>query len=232
MDFLGLGLKKGRHRLSGSFSKTSPKISLSISPILSRMSRGSSSRPDSMNIFNHGAFKLLVLGSAGVGKTTICRRYVGYDFHETCQPENEVFDTSIFIGMPGENITRQYDLEIYDTNDHVSKANFQDYTNNLVSADGFILVYSKDSKASFMKLAEIICDIRHFKSSTVPIIMLGNKSDLGRIKYEVKENDLSILPFDHFNVSASKNEFIQEAFNSIVQKCAKQKDEENSHKEK
>ena len=97
-------LRKRSRSSSGKLS--SPKLN-------DRSSCGSSNSSNMMGIINHGEFNLLVLGASGVGKTSICRRYCGYDFIDYEKPKDEFYDTSIFIQMAGEENARQYDFRTF-----------------------------------------------------------------------------------------------------------------------
>ena len=186
---------------------------------LSRSSSGgSTSSRSSMQIYNHGELKILVLGNSGVGKTSICRKYVGLDNEvfkdrEVLDSEwSEGYDTGIFINV--NNSTRQYDLEIFDFED-VTRNSPLKYKKNIERCDGFLLVYSKDNIESFMKIFEMMHDIHNVKGSGCPLVVVGNKSD----KSALSVRDVRLIKEAHISVSAELNEGIQEAFHLLISQC-------------
>ena len=187
---------------------------------LSRSSSGgSTSSRNSMQIYNHGELKILVLGNPGVGKTSICRKYVGLDNEvfkdrEMLDSEeySEVYDTGIFINV--NNSTRQYDLEIFDFED-VTRNSPLKYKKNIEHCDGFLLVYSKDDVESFMKILEMMHDIHNVKGPGCPLVVVGNKSD----KSALSVSDVALIKEAHVSVSAELNEGIQEAFHLLISQC-------------
>lgn len=186
---------------------------------LSRSSSGgSTSSRNSMQIYNHGELKILVLGNPGVGKTSICRKYVGFD-NEVFKDQqmldsecSEVYDTGIFINF--NNTTRQYDLEIFDF-EGVTRNNPLKYKKNIEQSDGFLLVYSKDNVESFMRIFEVIHDVHNVKGPGCPLLVVGNKSD----KSTLSVSDATLIKEAHVSVSAELNEGIQEAFHLLISQC-------------
>lgn len=186
-----------------------------------RSSRGSSS--GSCNIINHGEFKVLVLGANGVGKTSICKRYVGLSDEDVddiaVKNEGVPYDTSVFISSKDGEI-QQYDLEIYDTDCDLQP---KDRRTEIEKVDGYLLVYAKDSSQSVAKLMDIISDIKHIKhDNNPPMLVVCNKSDL---KDSVVQQDFPLSNIQILPVSATKNEGLQTAFNLLVEKCVSKKEE-------
>lgn len=163
---------------------------------------------------------MLVLGSKGVGKTTICQKYAGLSIDDTddiaVTTEGVPYDTSVFIDKDGE--VQQYDLEVYDSDREFSP---QEYRTEIQKVDGYLLVCTKDSEQSVAKLIDIISDIKHVKSVDAPMLIVCNKSDLkdSALHKEIPSLNLQIL-----DVSAVKNEGLQLAFNLLVEKCVDRKE--------
>ena len=191
-------------------------------------SRGRSSRGDSscMCIEYHGAFKLLLLGDHGVGKTTICSTYTSQE--ETKSSNDEIFNTCVYISGGGQkhDKAKQYDLEISVPNGVYWDGTVEGYKNKILESDGFMLVYSKENRQSYMKLVELLSDIRKLKKCDVPVVILGNKCDLNQIKtLQVQDSEHVVLgKFPHFDVSAICNDGLQESFKCLSQMCVQVKD--------
>jgi len=184
----------------------------------------------SNHIVNHGEFKVLVIGSEGVGKTSICRTYTGLSSNDNdmCVKNDSIpYDSSIFIDRKNEEI-EQYDLEIYDCRRNMSS---KERRNLIKRCDGFLLVYSKTSRQSFLEVLELKQDIFHNWSAegsgkrlTPAMLAVGNKSDLHTSEYVVKADDLWALDIVHVDVSAKNNEGLQTAFKLVVKACIDSKE--------
>lgn len=170
------------------------------------------------SIVNCGSLKILVLGDKNVGKTSVCQRYVGYDL----SPEENGVTYCKIAFTEYKNEFRQYELEIQDLD--IAKYNTNTYRYKLSSSDGFILVYSKTDKISFMKLSEIIADINRANKGQAVVVMLGNKSDSDQASDFYVELQQQPLPIDHFDISALENEGIHFAFQRLIRRCIKSKD--------
>ena len=199
------------------FSKILPRIKRSF--LKPGTKYGADNRKISSEVYNHGELKLLVIGNDHVGKTSICQSYVGHS-SDAIEEESHIFDTGVFITI--DNEPRQYDLELFVY--EKDKQNFMDYKKTLLSADGYILVYSKYSKESFIRLFEIIADIRHLTSRHhQPIIIIGNNTPVKDLP-QVTKNDVITAEYKHFEIDTNKNEGIHEAVTYLVRQSIETKD--------
>eukprot|EP00026_Physarum_polycephalum_P012427 Phypoly_transcript_12734.p1 GENE.Phypoly_transcript_12734~~Phypoly_transcript_12734.p1 ORF type:complete len:149 (+),score=3.95 Phypoly_transcript_12734:198-644(+) len=117
-------------------------------------------------------YRLLVLGSASVGKSTLTIQYVQNVFVGVYNPTVEdsyrkaiTLDEETFM------------LDILDT------AGVEDFSavrqHYMKTGHGFLCVYSITSKFSFTQVAQFHEDILQVKDSTVaPIVIVGNKCDM------------------------------------------------------
>jgi len=116
--------------------------------------------------------KLVVLGSGGVGKSALTIQFVQGTFVDKYDPTIEDCYRKL-IEVDGEH----YMLEILDTagTEHFT-AMRELYMKN---GQGFVLVYSMISQATFNDLMDIydhLLTVKHEES--FPTILVGNKSDL------------------------------------------------------
>ncbi|OQV15387.1 Dexamethasone-induced Ras-related protein 1 [Hypsibius exemplaris] len=130
-------------------------------------------------------FRLIILGSAKVGKTAIIKRFLHAEFQDTYTPTIEDFHRKIYK-IRGE----AFQLDILDTSGiHPFPAMRR---LSFLTGDAFILVYSIESRESFeevLRLREqIVESIRSAGSNNgnnksrpknlpVPMIIAGNKTD-------------------------------------------------------
>lgn len=178
-------------------------------------------RVSSLGVCNHGEIKLLCTGVAGVGKSEICQKYVGSQSEELEHLE-QVFGTSVFVTVGG--ILRQYDLEIFDVNLNDIESNIAHYKNRITTCDGFALVYSKENKASYMKLVNLLSDIRHFTNGNMPIIVIGTSSEVEDRRFHKSKGDTLKLKQSHFEIIGQNNEKIHNAFQCLLDQCVARKD--------
>ena len=161
--------------------------------------------------------KVVVLGVASVGKTSIINRYCNDTFHE---------DTLSTIGAGFFTHSMKVDqtdvtLMLWDT---AGEERFRSVAPSLLrGANGLVLVYDVTNVQSFTELEiylEMFLDAVNVNAmSTMPVLLLGNKIDLG-------ENVVSHQNVDDWKkkhrvtfsalVSAKTGENINEAFTEFV----------------
>ncbi|TMS35957.1 hypothetical protein L596_003238 [Steinernema carpocapsae] len=116
-------------------------------------------------------FRLVVLGSAKVGKTSLIRRYLYQEFTDKYKETIEDLHSRQFRiqGVP-------LPLDILDTN-----FNFPDMRRlAIASASAFLLVFAVDNVQSFKEMSDLwseICE-RRPDINLLPTVVVGNKCDL------------------------------------------------------
>lgn len=158
-------------------------------------------------------FKVVVLGSGGVGKSALTVQFVTGTFAEKYDPTIEDFYRKEIEVDNTPSI-----LEILDTAGTEQFASMRDlYIKN---GQGFILVYSLVNAQSFhdiRPMREQICRLKG--TDRVPIVLVGNKVDL-ESEREVRTNEGATLasewgcPF--FETSAKSKRNVDELFAEIV----------------
>ena len=154
-------------------------------------------------------YKVVVVGTSGVGKTAIVQRLVDNTFQEETQSTVGVEFKSYQITLDAETIK----LNIWDTAGQerfrsVSKAYFR-------SAVGAILVFALNDADSFNELENWLNDLHTLAAPNAAIILIGNKSDI--------ENDRAITTsegqafaerhgMNYLETSAKDGKNINEAF--------------------
>ncbi|KAL0233392.1 hypothetical protein PCE1_001908 [Barthelona sp. PCE] len=116
-------------------------------------------------------FKIVIVGSGGVGKSCLCQRFVSGKFSEKYNPTIE------------DSHRRPYDVDgtavLLDILDTAGQQEFSSIREAYYdSGSGFILVYSIDSLESFHKVSELHQQIKEAQNKDVPMIICGNKCDL------------------------------------------------------
>ena len=121
-------------------------------------------------------YKIVVLGSGGVGKSALTVQFVQGIFVEKYDPTIEdCYRKQVEING------QQCMLEILDTAGTEQFTAMRDlYMKN---GQGFVLTYSIVSHATFNDLLELRDQILRVKDSLdVPMVLVGNKCDLGKFR--------------------------------------------------
>lgn len=121
---------------------------------------------------NTHAFKVVVVGASGVGKTAIVQHLITGNFREESQPTIGVEFKSYTLQSESDSVK----LQIWDTAGQerfrsVSKAYFR-------NALGAILMFDLTSRQSFDDLGMWINDLNTLCVPNAYIILIGNKLDL------------------------------------------------------
>ncbi|CAI5456068.1 unnamed protein product [Caenorhabditis angaria] len=159
-------------------------------------------------------YRLVVLGSAKVGKTNIIRRYLYNDFSTKYKETIEDLHSREFRiqGVP-------LPLDILDTN-----FNFPDMRRlSIASASAFLLVFSVDDVTSFKEMSDIWQEIcaRRPDINELPVVVVGNKCDVPtkKIYEETARAFTNRLSADvrYIEVSAKDNIRITEVFRTLLE---------------
>lgn len=157
--------------------------------------------------------KIAILGSRSVGKSSLTIQFVEGQFVESYYPTIENTFSKI-IKYKGQD----YATEIIDTagQDEYTILNYK----YCIGIHGYILVYSVASKSSF-EMVKIIRDkiLNHTGTNWVPIVIVGNKSDL-HIQRQVTPEDGKNLALQWkcswIEASARHNENVAKIFELII----------------
>ncbi|KAE9415467.1 hypothetical protein Angca_009279 [Angiostrongylus cantonensis] len=158
--------------------------------------------------------RLVVLGSAKVGKTNLIRRYLYNEFSEKYKETIEDLHSRQFRikGVP-------LLLDILDTN-----FNFPDMRKvSIAAANAFLLVFAVDDVPSFKEMSDIWQEIcaRRPDLATLPVVVVGNKCDLPskKIFEDTAKAFTSRLSGDvrYLEVSAKTNLRVTEIFRTLLE---------------
>ena len=117
------------------------------------------------------ALKVVVLGEARVGKTSITLRFVKNEFDKE---QDSTIDAS-FLGKKVTVGERNVMLNIWDT---AGQEKYHALAKNYYQgASGAILVYDVTDVDSFEKAKSWYLELRKYIGKTAPILIAGNKSD-------------------------------------------------------
>jgi len=164
-------------------------------------------------------YKLLVLGTAGVGKSCLSVQFVNGMFVDIYNPTVEdSFRKQVTVD------DEYCVLNILDT------AGVEDFSavrqHYTLSGDGFLIVYSITSSSSFLEVDTLYQDILRIKDAEkVPAVVVANKMDLEAYRQVPRAQGEAYcakqgVPF--FEVSAKNNINVEAAFYTVVREVIKQ----------
>ena len=159
--------------------------------------------------------KLAVIGSGGVGKTSLIIQYCKQQFIEEYDPtiEDSYRKRICVDGECGM-------LEIFDTG-FVSEF-YPQQDQYIRGSEAFICVYSITSNSSFTEIRHLRDRILLIKDADdVPIILVGNKCDLEeerQVTIEAGKNVAQAFDCPFFETSARYATNVDEAFSELVRR--------------
>ncbi|KAH0789939.1 Ras family protein [Histomonas meleagridis] len=154
-------------------------------------------------------YKIVVVGSSGVGKSAMVQCLITGSFREEEQPTIGVEFKPYTIQVEDENVK----LQIWDTAGQerfksVSKAYFR-------NALGGILVFDITNRDSFDDLVGWLNDMRQLCAPNASIILIGNKVDLEDDRVVIESEASAYAErynLSYMETSAKSGKNIQEAF--------------------
>jgi len=158
-------------------------------------------------------FKVVVLGSGSVGKSAITLRFIHGRFVEQYDP---TIEDSYRHQVEVDNVN--FILEILDT---AGTEQFAQLRNLYVkNGMGFVLVFSLASKSSFLEISELREQIVRVKeSTTVPLVIVGNKSDLDDLRQVTRKEAEQLcrnFECEYIESSAKTNTNIDHIFHTLI----------------
>ncbi|KAJ5076538.1 ras-related protein rab-30 [Anaeramoeba ignava] len=156
-------------------------------------------------------FKVIIIGSANVGKTSLINRYVDNTFNFEKEPTIGVDFKTKDIEIDNQTIR----LQIWDT------AGQERFRNSFLpsiykNADIVLIVFDITNENSLKEIGDYLKEIENSHIQDPLIVIVGNKSDLIENKIEnLKEKLENILknePFRFFKTSAKNGKNVDELF--------------------
>eukprot|EP00050_Salpingoeca_kvevrii_P014811 m.40354 g.40354 ORF g.40354 m.40354 type:complete len:181 (-) comp5997_c0_seq1:310-852(-) len=155
--------------------------------------------------------KIALMGYPSVGKSSLAVQFVEGRFEEDYSTtiENQF---SKEISVSG----RDYELQLFDTMGVTELPNFPD---EYLVMDGWIIVYSVTARRSFEVVKEIYNRLRDANINRLPLVIVGNKSDLEsdrEVSREEGEALAQACKAIYTETSAKDNVNVLEAFRSAL----------------
>ncbi|XP_038597307.1 GTP-binding protein REM 2 [Tachyglossus aculeatus] len=160
-------------------------------------------------------FKVMLLGESGVGKSTLAGTFGGLQGDPAHEPENpeDTYERRVVVDM--EEVT----LMVYDIWEQgESGGRLREHC--VQEGDAFLIVFSVTDRRSFSKVPETLLRLRAGRPHhDLPVILVGNKSDLARSREVSLEEGRSLagtLSCKHIETSAALHHNTWELFEGAV----------------
>ncbi|KAL4630285.1 GTP-binding protein RAD-like [Arapaima gigas] len=166
------------------------------------------------------AHKVVVLGEQGVGKSCLAQVFADVEDAHEGEENGTTYSRSIVVDEEEANVV------LYDVWEQDNSQGLKEQC--MLLGDAYIIVYSVTDRASFEKASELRIQLRRARQSdNIPIILVGNKSDLVRSReVSVEEGRACAMVFDckFIETSASLHHNVQDLFEGIVRQIRLRKD--------
>ena len=160
-------------------------------------------------------FKIILIGSSGVGKTTLVNRFITDQYEENYIPTLgvNIMVKAITIG------SNKIRLSIWDVGGQ-AKWNIVRET-YYSGSKGAIVVFDLTRPSTLLMVLEYVENFRQTVKKDVPLILLGNKVDLidnKKIDSEKAEDiKRQIKAIEYFETSALDGTLVNESFRKLVE---------------
>jgi small GTP-binding protein len=157
------------------------------------------------------AVKLIILGNTQVGKTQIMMKYF-----------NGVFDDDGIATIAADHHSKQVTVDGQAHNVSAWDTAGQDRYRSIVRSyyrgtHGIILVYDVTSQESFDSLTTWLDEIESAAPARVPVVLVGNKLDLGQtVAFEQADRLAQQFDARLFLTSAKTGEGIEDMFDAVI----------------
>lgn len=166
-------------------------------------------------------FKVLMIGDAGVGKSSILQQFTDGYFNDNLQSTIGVdFKVKVMTVMGADDKPKRVKVTIWDT---AGQERFRTLTSSYYrGAQGIILVYDVARAESFESLNMWLQEVEQFSMGggrDVVKLLVGNKIDQKRtVQRETAEEWARSRGMLFLEASAKTKEGINQVFNEVVQK--------------
>ena len=171
-------------------------------------------------------YKLILLGSGGVGKTALLQRYL----HRTFSPNYTPTLSDTFTQKVAIDATTECNLEVLDTAGQEELAYGVVRENALKQVDGFVICFGVDERAGWdqaIAIRDQVCRVLNDDHPT--IVLVGNKIDIPSRQVERQESMDLVRKWgkgaEYVEASAKEDKNVIEVFDSILRRIDQVLDE-------
>ncbi|XP_014820658.1 PREDICTED: GTP-binding protein GEM [Calidris pugnax] len=177
-------------------------------------------------------YRVVLIGEHGVGKSSLANIFAGV--HDSVDSDCEVLGEDTYertLMVDGESAT----IILLDMWDNKREGEWiRDHCMQV--GDAYLIVYSITDRASFEKASELRIQLRRARQKEdIPIILVGNKSDLVRCReVSVAEGRACAVVFDckFIETSAAVQHNVKELFEGIVRQVRLRRDSKEKNEKR
>lgn len=157
-------------------------------------------------------YKIIILGMSEVGKTCLLINYFDKKFKENNISTIGIDFKTKFFKFDENKVKINYVDTAGQERFHAISSNY------LKNANGILLVYAVNSRASFSLLEDWMKEVKNHANQNFSIIILGNKCDVEdrKVTLEEGENFAKKINSKVYEVSAKTGYNVAEAFDEIA----------------
>lgn len=157
-------------------------------------------------------YKIIILGMSEVGKTCLLINYFDKEFKENNISTIGIDFKTKFFKFDENKVKINYVDTAGQERFHAISSNY------LKNANGILLVYAVNSRASFSLLEDWMKEVKNHANQNFSIIILGNKCDVEdrEVTLEEGENFAKKINSKVYEVSAKTGYNVAEAFDEIA----------------
>ncbi|XP_070604841.1 GTP-binding protein REM 1 [Erythrolamprus reginae] len=172
-------------------------------------------------------YRVVLLGDPGVGKSSLMSLFAGVQERDSLeQQRDDTFERT--LSVDGEETT----LVVIDTWE-AEKRPSEEENSRLQLGDAYVIVYSITDRGSFESASELRIQLRRSRQAeNLPIILVGNKSDLVRSReVSVEEGRACAVVFDckFIETSAALQHNVSELFEGVVRQIRLRQDSQEAN---
>ncbi|XP_074868136.1 GTP-binding protein REM 1 [Carettochelys insculpta] len=177
------------------------------------------------------SYRVVLLGDPGVGKTSLVNLFAGIQERDLPdQPGEDVYERT--LSVDGEETT----LLVMDTWEPEKQLQEEEtWVRNycLQVGNAYVIVYSVTDRGSFESASELRIQLRRIRQAeNIPIILVGNKTDLVRCReVSVEEGRSCAMVFDckFIETSAALQHNVTELFEGVVRQIRLRRDSKEAN---
>lgn len=134
-------------------------------------------------------FRVIVIGSKGVGKTSLINRYLSDTFSDLYRPTvSDIYEKTVM--RQGGDVVNLF--KIYDTAGDLQYEFPVMFNLTVAEGDMFVFVYSVENRKSFENVKAVwehVLQLKDKEKGKLPMVLVANKADVSATRRKVSESD-------------------------------------------